>query len=385
MQTEKLYNQNAHMRSFTARVLSCESAKGGYEVLLNRSAFYPEGGGQPGDHGTINGVAVLDTQERSGEIVHLCEAPLKVGEEAVCELDWKRRFDFMQLHSGEHIVSGIVHHRFGYNNVGFHMGADMVTIDFSGMLSEEELKSIEAEANEAVWANLPVVTTCPGPAELAEIPYRSKKELTGTVRIVTIPDVDICACCGTHVSCTGEIGLIKIFSCQKFHEGVRLEILCGRRAVEYVNALVEQNRRNSALLSEKPKETSQGVQRILDELSRTKYRCASLERRIVAAKAAELTGAGNVLLFENELSMEAVRLLAASGMECCGGICAVFCGDDANGYKYIIGLQNGSLQEFVKRLNAALRGRGGGKPGFVQGSAAAKRSEIEAFWEEQLK
>ena len=231
MATEKIYYQDAHQAAFQARVLSCQPGKHGYDVVLDRTCFYPEGGGQPGDTGFLSGVRVTDTHERSGEIVHFCEQPLAEGQTVDGQIDYERRFAFMQLHSGEHILSGVVHRRFGYENVGFHMGADFVTIDFSGMLMPEELSAVEAEANEWVWKNVSIEIAYPDAEALKTIPYRSKKELTGQVRIVTIPGADICACCGTHVSNTGEIGLIKIFSCVKFHDGVRLELLCGRRAL----------------------------------------------------------------------------------------------------------------------------------------------------------
>ena len=222
MATEKLFYENVYCKTFQAKVLSCAAGKHGFDVVLDKTAFYPEGGGQPGDTGYLADVRVTDTHEANGEIVHYCEKPLDVGSNVEGRIDWERRLSLMQLHSGEHILSGIVHRRFGYDNVGFHMGADMVTIDFSGMLTEEDLKRVEREANEAVWENREIKITFPSAQELEQIPYRSKKVLTGDVRIVTIENADICACCGTHVTRTGEIGLIKIFSCVKFHDGVRL-------------------------------------------------------------------------------------------------------------------------------------------------------------------
>ena len=230
MATEKLYYQDAHQAQFQATVLSCRPGKHGYDVVLDRTCFYPEGGGQPGDTGVLSSVRVTDTHEAGGEIVHYCEAPLAEGQTVEGTIDYDRRFEFMQLHTGEHILSGVIHRRFGYENVGFHMGADFVTIDLSGMLTPEQVQSVEAEANEWIWKNVPVEVSYPDPDTLKTIPYRSKKELTGQVRIVTIPGADICACCGTHVSNTGEIGLLRIFSCVRFHDGVRLELLCGRRA-----------------------------------------------------------------------------------------------------------------------------------------------------------
>ena len=260
------------------------------------------------------------------------------------------------------------------------MGTDFVTIDFSGMLGPDDLAAVEAEANEWIWKNIPIRITWPSPDELAAIPYRSKKELTGQVRIVTIPDVDICACCGTHVSNTGEIGFVKIFSCVKFHDGVRLEILCGRRALQYMSALVEQNRRVSGLLSAKPLQTADAAARLLEAEAALKLRAAQLEEQVFAQKAQALAGAGNVLLFEPPMTPDSVRRLTDLVMTACGGRAAVFAGSDAEGYKYAVGEADGDLRQFVKELNAELHGRGGGKPFFAQGSVAASRAGIEAFF-----
>ena len=385
MATTKLFYEDSHLAEFSARVLSCEPSKHGYDVVLDRTAFYPEGGGQPGDTGFLAGVRVTDTHERDGEVVHYCESPLSVGETVEGRLDYDRRFEFMQLHSGEHILSGLIHEKFGYENVGFHMGADFVTIDFDGMLTEADLREMEAAANEVVWKNVPVQVTYPDAEQLKTIPYRSKKELSGWVRIVTIPGADICACCGTHVQHTGEIGLVKIFSCVKFHEGVRLEILCGRRALAYLNTVCEQNHINSGLLSAKPFETAAAVQKMQEDLAALKLKAGKLEEQSFRTKAENYVNKGSVVLFEDGLDAEGVRKLAAAVMEVCGGRAAVFSGSDAEGYKYAIGEGNGDLRAFVKSLNTALNGRGGGKPFFAQGSVRADRAAIEAFFEEEGK
>ena len=380
MQTRKLYYEDPFQKGFASTVVSCEETKGGYAVVLEETAFYPEGGGQPCDVGTLGSANVLDVHEKDGVIVHLCDRPLTAGASVSGKLDWARRFDHMQQHSGEHICSGLICARFHCDNVGFHMGADFVTIDFSGMLTQEDLSAVEAEANEWVWKNVPIEITYPDAEALKAIPYRSKKELTGQVRIVTIPGADICACCGTHVSSTGEIGLIKIFSCVKFHDGVRLEILCGRRALAYLSEIAEQNRRVSGLLSAKPLETAAAVRRLLDAEAAQKQRAAGLEEAVFAQKAQALAGAGNVLLFEPAMNPDSLRRLTDLVMSACGGRAAVFAGSDADGYKYSVGEQDGDLRQLVKELNAQLHGRGGGKPFFAQGSVQAGRAEIEVFF-----
>lgn len=242
METERLYEKDVHLRTFTAQVLACQAGKHGYHVVLDRTAFYPEGGGQPGDQGTLDGVAVTDVHTVDGEIVHYLEKPLAVGATVTGVLDYDRRFALMQQHSGEHIVSGLIFSHYGLHNVGFHMGRDAVTIDFDGFLTDEQLKTLELEANQAIWADLPVEVLWPDRETLAQLPYRSKKVIEGAVRLVRMGSVDLCACCGVHVAHTGEIGLIKFLSSQRFHEGVRIEMLAGAPAYAHLAAVWQQNK-----------------------------------------------------------------------------------------------------------------------------------------------
>ena len=381
METQKLFYLDAHQQTFSAQVLACAPGRHGYDVILDKTCFYPEGGGQPGDTGFLPGVRVTDTHARGEQIIHYCEQPLQPGQTVEGQIDYARRFSFMQLHSGEHILSGLIHERFGYENVGFHMGADFVTIDFSGPLEMEQVEAVEAAANEIVWQDVPVAVTYPDAETLKTIPYRSKKELTGPVRIVTIPGADICACCGTHVARTGEIGLIKVFSCVKFHEGVRMEILCGRRAFAYLHEIAAQNRQVSGLLSAKPLQTAQAVRQLLEKQEAYKARAAALETQVFAQTAQTCAGKGNVLLFEQPMAPESVRRLADAVMHTCGGRAAVFAGTDAGGYQYAVGKLDGDLRQLVNALNTQLRGRGGGKPFFAQGSVQASKAEIEAFFD----
>lgn len=377
--TEKLYYQEPYCKSFEARVISCTEEKKGWAVTLDRTAFYPEGGGQPCDLGVLGGVMVLDVRERGEEIVHLCAEPLEIGAAVQGEIDWARRFDLMQQHSGEHLVSGLVHAKYGCDNVGFHMGKDTITIDFNAPIDEEGLREIEQKANEAIWADLPTEIFCPAREELNSLPYRSKKELTGEVRLVRFPGVDLCACCGTHVARTGEIGVIQLLSCVKFHEGVRVEMLSGGRCLSYLRAIREQNHQVSVLLSAKPLETADSVRRVYGELNDAKQRIGAMELEGFRQKAEALRGAGDVLLFEAAMEPERVRTLCDCVMQVCGGRCAVFSGSDG-GWKYAIGGRAADLRGFCKTMNTALSGRGGGKPNFVQGSVSASQAEIEAFF-----
>ncbi|MBR3704324.1 MAG: alanyl-tRNA editing protein [Oscillospiraceae bacterium] len=377
--TEKLYYSDSFMKEFTATVVSCEAEKENFAVTLDRTAFYPEGGGQSADHGTLNDVHVLDTRDRGGEVVHICDKPLTVGETVRGAIDFARRLDLMQQHSGEHIVSGIICGKFGCDNVGFHVGKDTVTIDFNADITTDDLREVESLANRYIQEDHDISITFPSPEELAALPYRSKKELTGEVRIVAFPGADCCACCGTHVKSSGQVGLVKLLSVTKFREGVRIEMLAGNRAIEHYTTILEQNTRISQSLSAKSHETAAAVERLQAQIYALQGRIAALESADHARKAAEYAGKGNVLLIEDDMSAESVRKLADAVLEQCGGRCAVFAGSNGN-YKYAIGEKDGDLRSLVKELNAALSGRGGGKPNFAQGSAACTEEQIRAFF-----
>lgn len=381
--TEKLYYEDAYQKTFEATVTDCREGKQGFEVVLDRTVFYPEGGGQPGDTGYLQcgdqRVEITDTHEKDGEILHFCGQPLKTGSIVTGTIDWERRFSLMQNHSGEHIVSGLVHHKYGYDNVGFHMGKDAVTIDFNGEFSVEDMWEFERAANERVWANERVDITSYTEEEAKAVEYRSKKELHGLVRVVTFPHADVCACCGTHVSYTGEIGLIKLISLQKFKGGMRMEMLSGRKAMEYVAEICRQNQQISVELSAKPLETAQAVEHLKKTQMDQQFQAGALEQKLFRTMAKQYEGSGSVLIFEDGLAADSVRKLAAEIMETCKGRCVVCSGDDENGYKYAIGEKDGDLRTLVKEFNSALNGRGGGKPFFAQGSVCATRKEIEEF------
>lgn len=382
--TEKLFYEDAYQKTFEAMVTDCRERKKGYEIVLDRTAFYPEGGGQPGDIGYLQTgdqkVEVTDTHEKDGEILHFCGQPMEIGSKVTGNIDWAYRFDLMQNHSGEHIVSGLVHSKYGYNNVGFHMGKDVISVDFDGEFTLEDMAEFERLANERVWANEQVEIISYTEEEAKSVEYRSKKELHGMVRIVTFPNADVCACCGTHVGYTGEIGLIKLISLQKWKGGVRMEMLCGRRALEYVADICRQNQQISVALSAKPLETAQAVEHLKSTQLEQQFRVGALEQKLFHNMAKQYEGSGSVLIFEDGLAADSVRRLATEVMENCEGRCVVCSGDDENGYKYAMGEKDGDLRALVKEMNQALNGRGGGKPFFAQGSVKATRKEIEEFF-----
>ncbi len=378
--TEKLYEQDAFLIKFEAQVLSCEKGKKGFDIVLDRTAFYPEGGGQPWDTGTLGDAKVLEVHQRDGEIIHICNHPLEPRTDVTGIIDWDRRFDLMQQHSGEHIVSGLAHYLWGCENVGFHLGAEVVTIDLDRPLDEKQFAALEETANWHLWqVNQPVNITYPSSEELTNIHYRSKKKLTGQVRIVEFPGADCCACCGTHVTYPAQVGLIKLLSMQKFREGVRIELVCGGRALRYLSRALEQNAQVSHFLSAKVFETGAAVERLLAENETLKSRLMSLEEARFAQLARQYSGTEDVVIFEEGLSPDSLRRLCDAVLHTCGGRCACFSGTEEGGYKYAVGQSGGNLRDFVRDMNAALTGRGGGKPGFVQGSLQAARREIESF------
>lgn len=380
METEKLYYTDPFLTTFTAKVLSCEAGKGGYLVTLDRTAFYPEGGGQPADHGTLGGIAVTDVHEKDVVVIHTVEKAVEIGENVTGSIDWARRFDHMQQHSGEHILSGILCHNYHCDNVGFHLGADTVTIDYNTDISWEEALAAEYQANQVIWADAPVEITYPTPAELEQLDYRSKKALTGKVRIVTFPEADCCACCGTHVLRAGQVGIIKVLSCQKFRSGVRMEILCGERAWRYLSGTYDQAHAVGQHLSVKPLEAAAAVERLTEELTAAKARMAELEGEVFSHKAHEYCGKGDVVLVEPPLRPDGVRRLADAVARECGGLAAVFAGEDGR-YNYALVRADGAdIAPLVKSMNAALTGRGGGRSGFAQGSVQTDADTIHAFF-----
>ena len=375
--TEKLYYQDSHLAVFTARVLSCLQKGRGWAVTLDRTAFFPEGGGQAADTGCLGGVRVLDVREKNGEILHHTDGPLSVGEQVEGVLDMEQRLRRMQNHSGEHIVSGLVHREYGFENVGFHMGDEGMTIDFSGELSWGQLTQIETMANAIVRENLPVRAWFPDSGQLAGMEYRSKLDLTENVRIVEIGDIDRCACCAPHVSQTGEIGLIKLLDCQRHRGGVRVTLVCGMDALEEVRARQESVTEISRALSAKRGEVAQAVQRVLREGQSLKEKCDALSQALVERMAASAeTTEGNLLIFDSLLDEVAQRELVNLLVNKCSGFAAVFCGDDEQGWRYIIGSLHTDLRAAAKAINAAIGGRGGGRPEMIMGRATADRETI---------
>ena len=379
MEVKKLYYADSHLKDFSAVVTGCEAVKGGWAVTLDATAFYPTGGGQECDLGILGGARVLDVKEQGENILHLCDTPLEVGAEVTGTIDWERRFDHMQQHSGEHLVMGQIYQKFGYHNVGFHMGGHLVTIDLDGPVTWEDLMEIERRTNQIICRNIPVKTWYPSPEELPNVKYRTKKQLPWPVRIVEFGGEDVCACCGTHVKSPGEIGLVKFVSCVKFKEGVRIEMASGRRATELYQQIFEQNRQVSQTFSAKILETGSAARKFNDMLTQEKYRAIGLQRKIFGAIAQSYAGRERAVHFEADLQPGQVRELADAIAEKTD-TAIVYSGCDATGYSICILSKTQDTRALGKEVNAALNGRGGGKPGAFQGSLKATKEQIEAFF-----
>ncbi|MGM9542982.1 MAG: DHHA1 domain-containing protein [Candidatus Limivicinus sp.] len=382
MTTDKLYYIDSHLFDFEATVLDCRQVEKGWAVILDRTAFFPEGGGQQADTGFIGAAPVRDVQEQGGEILHFCGEALPVGAHLPCRVEREKRLVRMQNHSGEHIVSGLAHRLFGCENVGFHMGEDCMTIDFDRELSWQQLMEVETLANEAVRENLPVLCSFPEGEALEKLEYRSKLDLTENVRIVEIPGIDRCACCAPHVERTGEIGLIKILDAERHRGGVRLSLCCGMLALRDYRVKQENIAAISQALSAKRHETAGAVSRLLSEQQRSKERIAALIMELARLKAERCpVTEGNLCVFDNVLDEVALRELVNLLMEKCGGIAAAFSGSDETGYRYIMGSRRVDLRRCAKEINRLIDGRGGGKPQMIQGSATADAERIRAAME----
>ena len=371
----KLFYEDCDLTEFTATVTGCTETEKGWLVTLDATAFYPEGGGQACDIGTLGGANVLDVQENGEKILHLCDEKLEIGASVRGIIDWERRFDLMQQHTGEHILSGLIHEKFGYHNTGFHVGADVLEVDFDGVIDWADLMELEFRANQAVWADIPLKCWIPDPEELKTLFYRTKRALPWPVRIVQVPGYDSCACCGIHVARTGQVGLIKILSATRLRGGVRLQMVCGQRAYRHMARIFEENRQVSQAFSAPMDGTGAAARKMNDALTAEKQRAAALMGTLFDTVAAGYAGKANVLHFEDGLEPVQVRLLADKIAGTITGWCAVF-----SGGCYCLATRQGDLRGLNQAMTAALGGRGGGKPNFQQGSVQAEKAEIEAFF-----
>lgn len=383
MTTKKLYDIDAYATTFTAQVLSCTAqATGTYAITLDQTLFFPEEGGQSPDQGTLGDTFVQDVQIKNDIITHFLDKPLEIGSTVAGEINWQHRFSNMQQHSGEHLFSGLAYQRFGYQNVGFHLSDQIVTMDFDGVFTEEELIAMEQSVNEAIAANIETRTGYPSPEELATLEYRSKLNLTEGIRIVEFPGYDVCACCAPHVHRTGEIGMFKIQSIQNYKGGVRISFLCGFRALaEY--------RKKAQIISDLTGILTTSPEQLADSVSKLKTQNQSLKTQLNNAKQSLLeykisaipAEQKDVILFESNLDAPVMRAIVNQLVEKHTGICGIFVENEDDVYTFIIGSRSVDCRQVAASMKETFSSRGGGSATMIQGSVTAEKQNILSFFE----
>ena len=378
--TEKLYYKNAYMKNFSSRVVSCEPCECGYAIALAATAFFPEEGGQYADTGVINGIIVNDVQEKDGVIYHMTDTPIEVGAVVAGTIYFNARYEKMQCHTAEHILCGLIFKTYGLNNVGFHLGADDVTMDISAPLTWDQLMEIEHRANLIVYENVPVTTVFPTPDELPTLEYRSKLDLTENVRIVNIGDYDSCACCAPHVAATGEVGLIKILDAEKLRGGMRIHIRAGIRAYREVAKMQETLSEISHMLSLPRLDTADGVRKLLSDYETKKSELKAAREKYFEREAELVTPTdGNLVLAFDDATQDDLRTLANAAISKIGGILVLLSGTDG-AYRFVLASRSVDLRTEVKKITAALGGGGGGSSIMAQGTLAATLTDIEKYF-----
>ena len=378
--TEKLYDFDSYINVFEAVVLSCEATENGYKIILDKTAFFPTEGGQMCDTGRLNDIPVTNVTIENETIYHFTFSPIEIGEKVFGTIDFNERYRKMQNHTGEHIICGIAHKLHGCENVGFHLGADYVTMDLDKPLTENQLREIEILANKAIYANVPVKAYYPSNKELENTHFRSKEGISGKVRLVEIEGYDICACCAPHVARTGEIGAIKILDWINYKGGVRLNILCGSDALDDYHKRYKRNAAISALLSVKQEDVVSGVEKLLDEITDLRSKLGEKDKEITRLQLENIKETTeNICLFFDSTSQRQLRHIANGAKDKTSGIAALFCGDDANGYNYIIASNTTNLKPLSAEINTVLQGRGGGNSAMIQGSIKATKEKINAY------
>ncbi len=377
--TERLYENDAYCREFTAEVLSCEFENGFYNIVLDKTAFFPEGGGQAPDGGTLNGFPVSDVQISDGLIIHKINEKIDVGEKVRGKIDWETRFRRMQNHSGEHILSGTVHSLFGYNNVGFHMSKAEMTVDFDGVLKAEDIATVEKITNSVVYRNLSIEISYPTPEEAATIQYRSKLDITEHLRLVTVGDVDCCACCAPHVAKTGEVGVVKVVDFTPNKGGTRLTVKAGADAFADYSMLNRQSKSLMKTLSVSRELVSDAAQKQLELINALRYENSELRKKLAWSELSPIRYDACTAAFAKKLTYDELRHCANKFLESDARICLLFSTDDEKNYIYIISSSDADIRPTVKALNDAFNGKGGGKPNYAQGKIAGSEEKIKEF------
>ena len=380
MKTERLYYSDSYIKEFNALVVSCEKIEKGFKVVLDRTAFFPEGGGQMPDTGFIGDAKVYDVQESDEVIYHYVDKELNVTTEYSCKLDWEQRFLRMQSHSGEHIVSGVVHSLYGYDNVGFHMEEDYVTVDFNGELTREQLDEVEEKTNRYIYDNIEIECFFPNEDEIVTLDYRSKLDLKEGVRLVRIGEADLCACCAPHVKRTGEIGVVKILDFMRHRGGVRIVMKSGLKALFDYREKYTSVYDVSVMLSSKQHEIASFVDKKLKENETLQRNFTAFKMQIAENDKENLSYIGDTALFITSFyDSDMMRELANFGMTQ-KELCVILSGNEESGFSYVAGSLNFDLMKFAKHFNSALNGRGGGRGTMIQGKVTASKEDISNYF-----
>lgn len=374
--TERLYELDSYCSEFEANVVSCEKKEDLYKVVLDKTAFFPEGGGQYADKGTIGGIEVINVQIEDGIVIHTTKEPLEEGAAIQGKVDFEIRFSRMQAHTGEHIVAGIINSLFGYSNIGFHLTDELVTADFSGPLNAEEIENIEILANKAIYKNAEISASYPKEEELSKINYRSKIDPKEDLRIVTIEGVDCCACCAPHLAKSGEVGVIKIVDFYPCKHGTRIEMVAGLNAVMDYAFLNSSNKKMMKMLSAPRLNVAENVEKQAEIIAGLKAESQKLSQRLALSELKpELSGKVSCAFSEN-LSYDDLRFCANNLTENGTEICALFSKNDAESLIYVVSSKSADTRPIVQALNSNFSGKGGGKPDYAQGKIMA--TDIDA-------
>lgn len=375
--TEKLYYKNAYLKEFEANVIGCFlMADGKFQILLDKTAFFPEEGGQSADTGTINGIRVLDVSIEKGDILHVVDTFIPEGTKVTGVIDWDHRFSNMQMHSGEHIFSGLVHKELGFNNVGFHLSDNSATMDYDGKLSEEDVKRIELLANRAIFEGHEIIQSFPSAEEASLLDYRSKKEIIEDLRLVEIEGIDLCACCAPHVKNTSEVGILKITGFENYKGGTRLNYLCGMRAYADYSRLNDNEIYLSRFLNSKREDILSAVEKLKGSVSDLEFSNIAL-RRMRVSNECEAAEKGIVYLKKEDADL--LRFAVGELKSRFMGLCIVFAGDDDTGYRFLAECDGADLSELSENLKTQFFAKGGGRNGSLQGSLTGSREDICSF------
>lgn len=395
----KLYDTDSHIRSFDAVVVSCEmdEKSGLYAIELDKTAFFAEGGGQKCDKGTLQQgdllQEVMNVQEKEEHIRHYVKEPVAVGETIHGELDWEYRFGNMQQHSGEHILSGIMYARKGYHNVGFHLGDDVTTLDFDGPMTKEEVLQLEKDGNAIVYRNLPVTIFYPDAETLKQMDYRSKKELTGAVRIVKVgtleEKVDLCACCAPHVMQTGEVGMIKIIRAENYKGGIRLTIVCGMRALKDYGEKHDLLNLMAGELSTSVDHVKTSMDKMRQELTEANARLVKLNQmlndyRIEELKQKAASQRSLCLVEEEGADQVAARNLLNALAPCFEGRVSVLIPKGTDSCFFMAASEKEDMKLLANKMRQELGAKGGGNSRMIQGTVTEMTEKLHYWLENEV-